>query len=166
MLKRVRTLNELAAALGVHRQTIHRRQKSPGCPPKIGDDEFDVAAWRKFMGPVRPDHSGETREDAETRKIKLQNEKLQFQIGVMRRDYVPAVEVEKWGAELGAEIRKAVTTLHRCAFSLVGRTVEDIEERLQEQEQQVLKRLHTLDRSMKQYADSAAAPIETDDPAA
>jgi len=55
------------------------------------------------------------------------------------------------GAELGAAIRKVVTRVHRTAPSLEGQPVPVIEARLKEEEDDILKQLHTLDERLSAW---------------
>ena len=66
----------------------------------------------------------------------------------MKRELIPVEEVTHLGAELGAAIRKVVTRLHRTAPSLEGQSVAVIEGRLKEEEDDILKQLHTLDERL------------------
>ena len=56
--------------------------------------------------------------------------------------------VTRMGAELGAAIRKVVARIHRSAPSLEGHPVEVIESRLKEEEDDIVKQLHTLDEHL------------------
>ena len=58
------------------------------------------------------------------------------------------MKVRHLGAELGAAIRKVVTRVHRVAPSLEGQPVPVIEARLKEEEDDILKQLHTLDERL------------------
>jgi hypothetical protein len=69
----------------------------------------------------------------------------------MKRELIPVEEVTHLGAELGAAIRKVVTRLHRTAPSLDGQPVPVIEARLKEQEDDILKQLHTLDDRLGEW---------------
>jgi hypothetical protein len=63
-------------------------------------------------------------------------------------------EVARVGAELGAAIRKVVTRLHRTAPSLEGHPVATIEARLKEEEDDILKQLHTLNERLRPWQQS------------
>jgi hypothetical protein len=64
------------------------------------------------------------------RKVLLQNQTLEWQLALLRREYVPASSVEKWGGELGTAIRKVISQIHLCAQNVVGLSVADAEARL------------------------------------
>lgn len=140
---------ELAALLGVNRKTIQRALKRDGHPGTRADGRYDVNAWREF---VIGGSAAEDAEDADdtnpaalkARNLLLQNERLELQIAVMRGDFVAAADVEKWGAELGANVRKIVTQIHLAAPSVVGLSVPDAEARLKEIEDEILQQLHVI----------------------
>ncbi|MCZ7636892.1 MAG: hypothetical protein M5U12_13100 [Verrucomicrobia bacterium] len=81
----------------------------------------------------------------------LQNAKLKVELGQLKRELIPAEEVSHLGAELGSAIRKVLTRLHRVAPSLEGQPVPVIEERLKEEEDEILKQLHTLDERLNAW---------------
>jgi hypothetical protein len=76
---------------------------------------------------------------------------------------VPVESVRELGAELGAAIRKTLT-VHRLASSLVGLSVEEIESRLKEAEDETLRQLHLLDQRVGQW-ESQGFKDEPDPPA-
>lgn len=160
----VRTQVELAEAIGVERKTIQRWRKVEGNPGAEADGRWNVEAWRAFKAAREGETAGgngplESVTALKARHLLLQNQKLEHQIAVMRREYVPASDVERWGAELGAEIRKVVSQIHRIAPSIVGMQVEDAEVRLREVEDEILAKLHILeDAAANQAAEQEAVP--------
>ncbi|MGE4183079.1 MAG: hypothetical protein AB7J34_24945 [Limisphaerales bacterium] len=78
------------------------------------------------------------------RQIELRNQKLEHQIAILKRDYVPAVDVEKWGAEIGAAVRKVVSQIHRIAPSVVGLSVPEAEAMLRDIESEILETVDVL----------------------
>lgn len=136
---------ELAEILGVSRKTIQRAMKMDGHPTTRPDGRLEVGPWREFLGREDLDETGGmTPTELKARNLLLQNERLELQIAVMRKDYLPAVDVEKWGGEIGAAVRKVVSGIHRIAPSIVGLSVADAEARLKDLEQEVMEQLHTL----------------------
>ena len=136
---------ELAELLGVSRKTIQRAMKLDGRPPTRPDGRLEVGPWREFLGREDLDETGgATPTELKARNLLLQNERLELQIAVMRRDYIPAVDVEKWGGEIGAAVRKVVAGIHRIAPSIVGLSVADAEVRLRDLEGEITEQLHTL----------------------
>ena len=95
--------------------------------------------------------------ELKARNLLLQNQRLELQLAVMRREYLPATDVERWGAELGAAIRKVVGQIHLAAPSVVGLSVAEAESRLKEIEDVVLEQLHTVTERLEQSRHEHAA---------
>src|SRR5437867_2355602 len=94
---------ELAAMLGVDRKTVQRCRKIDGNPGVRPDGRYHVPSWRAWKLARQGDGSeGEELSQSilRARQILLQNQKLAFQLAVLRREYVPDSDVEKWGASL------------------------------------------------------------------
>ena len=144
---------ELAKALGVDRKTINRRGKEPGAPIARADGRHDVAAWRAFLNGDVASGDGDlgSQSELKARQILLQNEKLEFQLEVLRKSYVSFDEVQQWGAQLGASIRNVMCQFHKLAPSLTGCTVEQIEATLKRAEDEGMRQLATLSESMEDW---------------
>jgi hypothetical protein len=155
---------QLASILGVDRKTVQRWRKIDGNPGVRPDGRYHVPSWRAWKLARQGDGSeGEELSQSilRARQILLQNQKLEFQLAVLRREYVPASDVEKWGATLGSAIRKVIATLHLCAPSVVGLSVAEAEARLKEVEDEALQQLHLLNESIEHWqADTTAAVQE------
>ena len=142
--KWARSKVELGEILGVTRMTIHRGSKRAGCPGVKSDGRYDVAAWRAFLGGKAADNGNVDVLAEKARNILLQNQKLEAQIAILRRQYVATVDVKQWGAEAGAAVRKIVCQLHRSAAQLAGLPTADIEDRLKTIEDEILGQLNAL----------------------
>lgn len=139
---------ELAEVLGVDRKTIQRWRKVGGNPGKQSDGRYNIPAWKEFArlrGHALDDDGGLNQTSLKARQILLQNMKLEFEISILRKEHVSVVDVEKWGGELGAAIRKVVMQLRKLAPTLTGLTAPEIEKRLLDAELSVMQQLHTLD---------------------
>ena len=95
-------------------------------------------------------------EQEKAQHVVLQNAKLKVQLRELKRQLIPVDEVSHLGAELGSAIRKVLTRLHRIAPSLVGHPVEVVEARLKEEEDEVLKQLHTIDERLGEWQRSSS----------
>lgn len=112
---------ELAELQGVSRRTVQRAMKVPGSPLARADGRHDVAAWQAFLQATGSIEDGSpSATELKARHLLLQNQRLELQLSVFRRDYLPTSEVECWGAELGAAVRKLVAQIHLAAPSVVG----------------------------------------------
>lgn len=143
---------ELSEILGVDRKTVQRHLKLEGNPGARPDGRYEIATWRKWIEDRRGISDGELSAPLlKAKQILLQNQKLEAQLKIIARDYVPAAEVEKWGSDLGAAIRKIITQIHLAAPSVVGVSVPEAEERLKEIEEEILQQLHTLDTQTEEW---------------
>jgi hypothetical protein len=100
-------------------------------------------------------------EAEQARFVALQNAKLKLMIGQLRGDYVTADAVRRSGADLGRAIRKVLLMTHRLAPCLVGLPAEKIEQRLKDQEEEVLAQLDILDRTFKAWKEMADRAEQT-----
>jgi len=91
-----------------------------------------------------PDRSRVNYDQERAQHVVLQNAKLRVELRQLKRELIPVDEVTHLGAELGSATRKVITRLHRTAPSLEGRNVAVIQSRLKEEEDDILKQLHTL----------------------
>ena len=149
--------SELAEIIGVDRRTIQRWLKEPGNPGKRDDGRYEIASWKHFAK-LKGHKSGDDESGGVTAKdqnVRLQNEKLLFQLKVLKKEYVSSAEVEQWGAHLGGEIRKTVVSIHKIASSLAGLTPAEIEIRLKELEDEILMKLHLLAQRTEEMKEAA-----------
>ncbi len=151
----------LAGALDVCPRTVRNWLKLPHCPGRRPDGRFDVAAWKMwqslFANVPRQARGNSTAVQEKLKNLELLNEKLEFQLRTLRKEFVSSADVEQWGAELGMEIRKVVTSIHLVAPSLTGLPIAEVEIRLKELEDEILSKLHLLNsrvRDMKEAADA------------
>lgn len=145
---------ELAAALGVDRKTIQRAMKQPGRPEPKSNGRHEIAAWRTFLqgtGALASDDVDTVKEKA--RNLVLKNQKLEAENAILRRSWKPVEEIERWGADIGAGVRKTICQLHRIAQSISGLSTPEIEIRLKEKEDEILAQLNGLqDKIQKETA--------------
>lgn len=158
----VSTQAELADAIGVNRKSVARWRKVEGNPGAQPDGRYNVAEWLAFkQQQMMGEDDDPSWSELKARHLALQVQKIEHHLAVVRREYVPAAEVERWGAQLGASIRKVVAQIHLVAPSVVGVSVPEAEARLKEIEQEVLQQLHVLDEAAREYR-----PLTDDEPAA
>jgi hypothetical protein len=148
---------ELAEVLGVDRKTVQRWKKIEGNPGARPDGRYDIHAWRTWSNDHRGIDESETLSQAQlkAKQILLQNQKIEAHLAIVRKEYVPASEVEKWGSDLGAAIRKIVTQIHLAAPSVAGVSVPEAEERLKEIETEILEQLHTLETQVADWQEGS-----------
>jgi hypothetical protein len=144
------TINALADALGHDRRSLKRWLR--GVPPLDADGDGNPrwtleavqAAIRKHLDKHKAVNS------AKERLLHLQAEKLEAQLGILRKEFVRASDVVKWGADLGASIRKVISQLHLLAPTLAGLEISVIESRLKGVEDEILQQLHLLEEQVQE----------------
>jgi hypothetical protein len=142
------SLGSCASATGIPVTTL-KHAKRQGCAAFRGSRVYLAPFLRWFF--ESPDRSAINYDQERAQHVLLQNAKLKVELRQLKRELIPADEVARVGAELGAAIRKVVTRLHRTAPSLEGHPVATIEARLKEEEDDILKQLHTIDERMKPW---------------
>lgn len=147
------SLGACAAGTGIPVTTI-KQAKRAGCSAFRGSRVYLAPLLRWVF-----DHTGKSPIDYDRQRaenVVLQNAKLKVEIRHLKRELIPVEEVNHLGSELGSAIRTVVSRLHRTAPSLVGHPVDVIETRLKEEEDEVLKQLHTLGERLNQWQASTA----------
>lgn len=122
---------ELADVLGVDRRTINRWLKHKHAPETAANGKYDITAWRTFQR----EHArgGDDDEDVDVtkeraRNLLLQNEKLEFQLKVLRRDYIANAQVEQETADLIQNAKKVLLSgPASLAPQVVGVTIPEAE---------------------------------------
>src|SRR2546425_3529433 len=84
---------DLAEILGVSRKTVQRWCKVEGNPGVRPDGRYHVPAWRAWKAARRGECESEvadglSQSQLRARQILLQNQKLEFQLSILRKDYV------------------------------------------------------------------------------
>jgi hypothetical protein len=99
---------ELAAILGVTRQSINTWKKRKDAPKPAANGLHDVAAWREFMrrhdlkgGVV--DSTGDIESSLKARKLLAEVEERELRLGIKRGDFVAVEEVRQTWTELVAQ---------------------------------------------------------------
>jgi hypothetical protein len=99
---------ELAAILGVTRQSLNTWKKRKDAPKPAANGLHDVAAWREFMrrhdlkGGVI-DSSGDIESSLKARKLLAEVEERELRLGIKRGDFVAVEEVRQTWTELVAQ---------------------------------------------------------------
>lgn len=143
-----------ASGTGIPATTI-KQAKRAGCSAFRGSRVYLAPLLRWIF--QQPDKTPINYDQERAQNVVLQNAKLKVEIRHLKRELIPVEEVSQLGSELGSAIRTVVSRLHRTAPSLVGHPIEVIETRLKEEEDEVLKQLHTLGERMKEWQASAAS---------
>ncbi len=137
--------SQLAVILDVARKTIQRYSKRPDAPAPRPNGSLSVAEWKTYLQAHEvldaDDDIDAGREKA--KQILLQNQKLEFQLAVMRDEYVPVEQVQADVAEMIATAKMALLSgPASLAPQVVGETVVAAEKILRDWIYGVLSRLH------------------------
>lgn len=153
---KIYSINALADLLGHDRRSLKKWLKNA---PQADKDAEGNPRYTLEVVQSAIKNQLDKRKGADTAKERLthlQCEKLEAQIAVLRKEFVRAGDVEKWGGELGANIRKVVCQMHLLAPSLSGLDVVEIEARLKEVEDEVIQQLHLLEEKVQSSKAEAA----------
>jgi hypothetical protein len=101
---------ELAAILGITRQSINTWKKRKDAPKPASNGLHDVAAWREFMRrnelkggePATPD-AADIETSLKARKLLAEVEERELRLGIKRGDFVAVEEVRQVWTELVAQ---------------------------------------------------------------
>jgi hypothetical protein len=142
------SIGACASATGIP-VTLLKHAKRQGCSAFRGSRVYLAPLLRWLF--ESPDRCRVNYDQERAQHVVLQNAKLKVELRHLKRELLPVEEVTHLGAELGAAIRKVITRLHRTAPSLEGQSVAVIESRLKEEEDDILKQLHTLDERLSAW---------------
>ena len=137
---------ELAGCLGISRQSVYNYSKHRDAPRPKPNGSYRISEWIEFVAQIKGKDPDETlsKPQLQAKQILLQNRKLEIQNGILEKEYVLAVDVEKWTSDI---ITSAKTILLQIPSSLapqvVGLTVAEAELRLKESINEALEQLHT-----------------------
>jgi hypothetical protein len=99
---------ELAAILGITRQSLNTWKKRKDAPKPAANGLHDVAAWREFMrrndlkgGEI--EQSGDIESSLKARKLLAEVEERELRLGIRRGDYVAVEEVRQAWTEFVAQ---------------------------------------------------------------
>jgi hypothetical protein len=101
---------ELAAALGVARQSLYAWNKRKDAPKAAANGLHDVAAWREFMrrhdlkgGEPATQDAADIETSLRARKLLAEVEERELRLGIRRGDYVAVEEVRQIWTEFVAQ---------------------------------------------------------------
>jgi hypothetical protein len=101
---------ELAAILGITRQSVNTWKKRKDAPKPAANGLHDVAAWREFMrrnelkgGDVPTHDAADIETSLKARKLLAEVEERELRLGIKRGDFVAVEEVRQAWTELVAQ---------------------------------------------------------------
>ncbi|MCX6943685.1 MAG: hypothetical protein NT173_02800 [Opitutales bacterium] len=120
------------------RKIIQLPMKREGCPGRTADGRYEVAVWQTFISQNFASASSVGQPDKqmlELEKLRLQNERLTFELDVRRKAYSANTDVELWVGELVMAAKRVLLSIPaKLAPQLAALTSEvEIELRLREE---------------------------------
>jgi hypothetical protein len=101
-----------------------------------------VEAWLAYKA-TRPVCGGDY--IARCRRIELQNQKLEWDISQLQRQYVKLTDVKEWGDELASKVRSIVSgSLTKLAPELRLCSVPDADSKLRDAGDKILRQLNAF----------------------
>ena len=135
---------ELADRIGVNRKTIQRWRKEPNFPKPKADGRYnvrEVVQWKDVYGARGGDLT--SKESEQMRSIMLQNEKLEIQVGILRGEYTPNVDIDAQVSEMVQQAKRELLALPASlAPQVVGQTIAEAEKIIKQAIHESLKCLH------------------------
>ena len=135
---------ELAKIIGVDRKTIQRWRKDPTFPKPKPDGRYSVSeavAWKDASGSTAGDLT--SKESAQVKSILLQNEKLEIQVGILKGEYTPNVDIDQQVAEMVQQAKRELLALpSSLAPQVIGQTVAEAEKIIKQSIVEALRSLH------------------------
>ena len=91
------------------RKIIQMAMKLEGCPGRVEPGRYHVAQWQEFINKNFASANLEAQPDKrelELERLRLQNQKLEFELQVKRKDYSANTDVEQWVGQSLTEIHE------------------------------------------------------------
>ena len=145
---------QLATALRISRQSV-RIWRRAGAPAPTTDGRYDIAAWKEWAEANGRNERSTTADDKKTnsaaqaklkataRRLLLQNKKLEIEIAILERKYLPADEVERDLTQWIVGVRRIGEQMPAAlAPQVIGLDVIAAEKRLRDWWDEFLGALH------------------------
>jgi hypothetical protein len=131
------------------RKTIQAALKIEGNPGRTLDGRYEIAEWQAWITQNMPPGTGIVgagakgdKHDLEMEKLRLQNDKLKFELSVKQKDFTANVDVEQAVGKMVMEAKSVLMRLpSKLAPVLPGMTAVEIEKRLKSEIVEALSRL-------------------------
>ena len=119
------------------RKIIQRAMKREGCPGRTPDGRYHIADWQIFVNQHFASTSSEGQPDKqklEMERLRLQNEKLTFELQIKKKDYSANADVEMWVGELVMAAKRVLLAIpSKLAPQVIGRTEVEAEKLMKEE---------------------------------
>lgn len=127
------------------RKIIQLAMKKEGCPGRTPDGRYHVASWQEFVNQhfvsanltAQPDKM-----KLEMERLRLQNEKLNFELQVRRKEYSANVDIENWVGDLVMTAKRVLMAMPaKLAPVVISLTEVEAEKRIREELNLALEQL-------------------------
>lgn len=133
------------------RKMIQRGMKKSGCPGRTPDGRYHIAQWQEFMAATFDSHAADDtgdeptdKQSLEIEKLRLQNEKLTFELSVKKKDFSANTDIEQWVGEMVMSAKRVLQQIpSKLAPQVVGMTEVEAETRMKEEINAALDQLTT-----------------------
>lgn len=154
--------SDLAKAIGVNRKTIQRWKKDPTFPKEKPDGRYnirEVVEWKDLHGARAGDMV--SKESEQIRSMMLQNEKLEIQVGILRGEYTPNVDIDQQVSEMVQQAKREFLAMpSSLAPQVVGQSIAEAEKIIKQAVVDALKSLHENEWSKHSNTDSVTQEKE------
>jgi hypothetical protein len=96
------------------RKIIQLAMKRPGNPGRKPDGRYPLVAWQEFINQNFASANLEAQPDKlklEMERLRLQNQKLEFELSVKRKDFSSNVDVEQWVGDLVMSAKRVLLAI-------------------------------------------------------
>jgi hypothetical protein len=154
---------ELARFLGVDRKTVQRWVKEDDAPIPRPNGQYHIGDWRAWATERgrKPSDNTPSQTALKASNLLLQNRKLEIQLKILAKEYVPVADVKTLGARLGSAVRKVVTSLHRMAPEIAGMNVQEAEALLKQKEDEIMEQFQMIDAGVEELKAVDGAEVAT-----
>ena len=136
--------SELADRIGVNRKTIQRWRKEANFPKAKADGRYnirEVIQWKDLYGVKGGDLA--SKDSEQMRALTLQNEKLEIQLGILKGEYTPNVDIDQQVSEMVQQAKRELLSLpSSLAPQVVGQSIAEAEKIIKQSIIDALKSLH------------------------
>jgi hypothetical protein len=125
------------------RKTVQAALKVEGNPGRSKDGRYEIAEWQEWIARNMPPGVGllgaggggsDDKRNLEMERLRLQNEKLKFELEVKRKDFTANTDVEQWVGKMVMEAKRALLSLPaKLAPVVIGQTEVEAEKRMREE---------------------------------
>lgn len=140
----VQNKSRLAEALGISRTTLYRYTQQQGAPKAKPNGSHDLREWEEFIERIQSGENGLTLQEVRAQQILLQNQKLEFQIGIMAGEYIRVEDVIDYVSRIIAISKNNILRVGPAvAPTVVGETVSEAERKITEALIEAMTNLNT-----------------------